>query len=73
MLILKRSNSAVQFISPVPACNSVCGLQPPDTETAQELEEEVNKTPEPKPWISLGSEIEIEEESVKETREKVLR
>ena len=29
--------------------------------------------PEPKDWISLGSEKEIEESSVKETRRKVMR
>lgn len=35
------------------------------------MEDEVKKPPEPKGWISLGSEREIEEESVKETRKKV--
>lgn len=37
------------------------------------FENEVNKTPEPKQWISLGSEKEIDEESIKETRQKVLQ
>ncbi|KAJ0065443.1 hypothetical protein NL108_010717, partial [Boleophthalmus pectinirostris] len=32
---------------------------------------EICKTPEPKPWVSLGSELEIEEESVRDTKEKV--
>lgn len=36
------------------------------------FENEVNKTPESKQWKSLGSEREIDEESVKETRKKVL-
>uniref|UniRef100_A0A3P8N6Q8 Dynein axonemal intermediate chain 3 n=1 Tax=Astatotilapia calliptera TaxID=8154 RepID=A0A3P8N6Q8_ASTCA len=35
------------------------------------LEDDVSKTPEPKPWISLGSELEVDQESVKETREKL--
>lgn len=54
-------------------CNSLCVLQPPEPETPEVFENEVNKTPEPKPWISLGSEQEIEEESIKETRKKVLQ
>uniref|UniRef100_A0A3B4UMA1 Dynein axonemal intermediate chain 3 n=2 Tax=Seriola dumerili TaxID=41447 RepID=A0A3B4UMA1_SERDU len=46
-------------------------LSPPEPETPVVIENEVSKTPEPKPWISLGSELEIDEESVKETREKL--
>uniref|UniRef100_A0A8P4G9M5 Dynein axonemal intermediate chain 3 n=1 Tax=Dicentrarchus labrax TaxID=13489 RepID=A0A8P4G9M5_DICLA len=46
-------------------------LNPPEPETSQVLENVVNKTPEPKEWISLGSELEIDEESIKETREKL--
>ncbi|XP_071342532.1 dynein axonemal intermediate chain 3 isoform X2 [Trachinotus anak] len=48
-------------------------LNPPEPETPGvfESESEVNKTPEPKQWISLGSELEIDEESVKETRGKL--
>ncbi|GAA6221340.1 WD repeat-containing protein 63 [Lates japonicus] len=46
-------------------------LNPPKPETPGVLENEVIKTPEPKEWISLGSELEIDEESVKETREKL--
>nr|XP_019954018.1 PREDICTED: WD repeat-containing protein 63 isoform X2 [Paralichthys olivaceus]XP_019954019.1 PREDICTED: WD repeat-containing protein 63 isoform X2 [Paralichthys olivaceus] len=47
-------------------------LNPPEPEEIPaEIECEVNKTPEPQKWISLGSELEIEEESVKETREKL--
>ncbi|XP_067452451.1 dynein axonemal intermediate chain 3 [Thunnus thynnus] len=47
-------------------------LNPPEPETPEVFLNEVNnKTPEPKQWISLGSEQEIEEESVKETREKL--
>ncbi|XP_034437960.1 WD repeat-containing protein 63 isoform X1 [Hippoglossus hippoglossus] len=47
-------------------------LTPPQPEEEPvEIECEVNKTPEPKEWISLGSEVEIENESVKETREKL--
>jgi len=53
--------------------NSVCVLQPPEPETPEVFENEVDKTPEPKEWISLGSELEIDEESVKETREKALQ
>ncbi|XP_059197452.1 dynein axonemal intermediate chain 3 [Centropristis striata] len=49
-------------------------LNPPEPETPEVLEYEmkVNKTPEPREWISLGSEKEIEEESFKETREKLM-
>ncbi|XP_041862444.1 dynein intermediate chain 3, axonemal [Melanotaenia boesemani] len=46
-------------------------LEPPEPETLEVSENEVNKTPESKPWISLGSEKEIDEESIKETREKL--
>ncbi|KAM4549120.1 dynein axonemal intermediate chain 3 [Odontesthes bonariensis] len=46
-------------------------LQPPEPETPEVFENEVDKIPEPKEWISLGSELEIDEESVKETREKL--
>ncbi|XP_029285354.1 LOW QUALITY PROTEIN: dynein axonemal intermediate chain 3 [Cottoperca gobio] len=46
-------------------------LEPPQPKTPEVFEREVNKTPEPKPWISLGSELEIDEESFKETREKL--
>ncbi|XP_006804082.1 WD repeat-containing protein 63 [Neolamprologus brichardi] len=45
-------------------------LQPPQPEII-ELVDDVIKTPEPKPWISLGSELEVDQESVKETREKL--
>ncbi|KAK2835208.1 hypothetical protein Q5P01_015692 [Channa striata] len=43
----------------------------PEPETPEVIEEEVKKTPEPKEWISLGSEQEIEEEAVRETRERL--
>ncbi|XP_040896700.1 dynein intermediate chain 3, axonemal [Toxotes jaculatrix] len=46
-------------------------LRPPEPETPAVFESEVNKTPEPKQWISLGSELEIDEEFVRETREKL--
>ncbi|XP_072244882.1 dynein axonemal intermediate chain 3 [Leuresthes tenuis] len=46
-------------------------LEPPKPETPEVFENEVDKTPEPKEWICLGSELEIDEESVKETREKL--
>nr|XP_046246791.1 dynein axonemal intermediate chain 3 isoform X2 [Scatophagus argus] len=46
-------------------------LNPPKPETVEVLKNEINKTPEPKQWISLGSEQEIDEESVKETRKKL--
>lgn len=66
----------------MPFCNFVCTLQPseidevnktPETETPAALEVEVNKPPKQKPWVSLGSENEIEAESVKETRPRVLQ
>lgn len=47
-------------------------LQPPTPEE-QEAEEEVEGPPRPKHWIGLGSEHEIEAESVRETRKKVQR
>ncbi|XP_070688343.1 dynein axonemal intermediate chain 3 [Pempheris klunzingeri] len=46
-------------------------LNPPEPETSQVLENEVNKTPGPKQWISLGSEQEIDEDSIKETRKRL--
>lgn len=46
-------------------------MKPPEPETTEEIGQEVCKTPEPKPWVSLGSELEIEAESVKESRPKV--
>ncbi|KAK5930505.1 hypothetical protein CgunFtcFv8_026733 [Champsocephalus gunnari] len=48
-------------------------LNPPQPEAPEVCENEVHKTgrSEPKPWISLGSEQEIEEESFKESREKL--
>ncbi|XP_049588016.1 dynein axonemal intermediate chain 3 isoform X2 [Syngnathus scovelli] len=46
-------------------------LNPPEAEPEEEMEIEI-QTPEPKEWISLGSEKEIDEESVKETREKFI-
>ncbi|XP_041647304.1 dynein intermediate chain 3, axonemal [Cheilinus undulatus] len=46
-------------------------LNPPEPETPEVLENEVKKTPEPKKWISQGSEKEIEKESLRETREKL--
>ncbi|XP_069560869.1 dynein axonemal intermediate chain 3 [Brachyistius frenatus] len=46
---------------------------PPEPETPEVFEEEVIKTPEPRKWICLGSDWEIDEESVKETREKICR
>uniref|UniRef100_A0A3Q1GZC3 Dynein axonemal intermediate chain 3 n=1 Tax=Acanthochromis polyacanthus TaxID=80966 RepID=A0A3Q1GZC3_9TELE len=46
-------------------------LSPPEPETPEAFESEVSKTPQPKLWISLGSEQEIDEESVTETREKL--
>lgn len=54
-------------------CSSVCVLTPPQAAVSEVVELERIKTPEPKQWISLGSELEIEEETVKETRDKVLR
>ncbi|KAF0041850.1 hypothetical protein F2P81_005382 [Scophthalmus maximus] len=53
--------------------NSFFMVKPPEPEETQgESEWEVCRTPESKEWISLGSELEIEEESVTETREKLL-
>ncbi|KAI4828532.1 hypothetical protein KUCAC02_022614 [Chaenocephalus aceratus] len=48
-------------------------LNPPQPEAPEVCENEVHKTgrSEPKPWISLGSEQEIDEESFKEGREKL--
>ncbi|XP_057697314.1 dynein axonemal intermediate chain 3 isoform X4 [Corythoichthys intestinalis] len=45
-------------------------LNPPETESKENVIEEI-KTPEPREWISLGSEKEIEEETMKETRGKL--
>lgn len=47
-------------------------VQPPEPQKDVVLEDEVKKPPEPKGWTSLGSEREIEEESAKETRKRVL-
>lgn len=61
------------FLS-VHSCNAVSVLQPPEPETLEVSENEVNKTSEqPKHWISLGSEQEIDEESIKESRKKALQ
>ncbi|XP_072294575.1 dynein axonemal intermediate chain 3 [Eucyclogobius newberryi] len=46
-------------------------LHPPKPPTPVESVIEICRTPEAKPWISLGSELEIEEESVRNTREKL--
>ncbi|KAG9350910.1 hypothetical protein JZ751_024799 [Albula glossodonta] len=49
-------------------------LNPPVTADAQALEDEMEfmcKTPEPKPWVSLGSDLEIMEESVADTRARL--
>ncbi|XP_064189536.1 dynein axonemal intermediate chain 3 [Anguilla rostrata] len=51
-------------------------LNPPVSVDEQALEDElldsfICKTPEPKPWVSLGSEQEIEEESVVDTRSRL--
>ncbi|KAM7388182.1 hypothetical protein PAMP_024376 [Pampus punctatissimus] len=46
-------------------------LSPPEPETQEVFLNEVTKTPATNQWISLGSEQEIDEESVKETREKL--
>nr|XP_033478376.1 WD repeat-containing protein 63 isoform X2 [Epinephelus lanceolatus] len=46
-------------------------LSPPELETPEIFENESIKTSEPKQWISLGSEREIDEESFKESREKL--
>ncbi|XP_077389587.1 dynein axonemal intermediate chain 3 [Festucalex cinctus] len=45
-------------------------LNPPETEPEEDLVDEI-KTPEPKEWISLGSEKEIDEETVKQARAKL--
>ncbi|MED6277784.1 hypothetical protein CHARACLAT_017031, partial [Characodon lateralis] len=44
----------------------------PETEASDVFEAEANKTPRSKHWISLGSEKEIDEELLKETREKLM-
>uniref|UniRef100_A0A4W4E163 WD repeat domain 63 n=1 Tax=Electrophorus electricus TaxID=8005 RepID=A0A4W4E163_ELEEL len=49
---------------------------PPGMEEEEEEGDElleVQKTPEPKPWLSLGSEREIQEESVTDTRPRVYK
>ncbi|KAM4629289.1 dynein axonemal intermediate chain 3 [Polymixia lowei] len=51
-------------------------LSPPEAEEKVAVEDEtsevlVDRSPEPKPWVPLGSEQEIEEESFKESREKL--
>ncbi|XP_034559103.1 WD repeat-containing protein 63 isoform X2 [Notolabrus celidotus] len=46
-------------------------LIPPETESPEEIENDIIKTPEPRLWISHGSEQEIEKESIKETQEKL--
>ncbi|XP_035996774.1 WD repeat-containing protein 63 [Fundulus heteroclitus] len=46
-------------------------LKPPEIEATEVFEAEVNKPPQPKHWISLGSEKEIGEDCLKETREKL--
>uniref|UniRef100_A0A3B5ALS7 WD repeat domain 63 n=1 Tax=Stegastes partitus TaxID=144197 RepID=A0A3B5ALS7_9TELE len=46
-------------------------LSPPEPETPEVFENEVSETPHPKHWISFGSEQEIDDESVTETRKKV--
>ncbi|XP_041790507.1 dynein intermediate chain 3, axonemal [Chelmon rostratus] len=46
-------------------------INPPEPETPEVFEEEVSKIPEPKQWMHLGSEQEIDEESIKETRKKL--
>ncbi|XP_056270650.1 dynein axonemal intermediate chain 3 [Pseudoliparis swirei] len=49
-------------------------LNSPEPETPEVFEDEVVKSPEPKPWISLGSEQEIVEEYVSEKRRyKILK
>lgn len=50
-----------------------CVQQPPSPEEKEALEDEVKGPPRPKHWIGLGSEHEIEKESVRETRKKVQR
>ncbi|XP_036377329.1 dynein intermediate chain 3, axonemal [Megalops cyprinoides] len=50
-------------------------LNPPESIGEEAQEESADaflcKTPEPKPWVSLGSELEIEEESTVESRERI--
>lgn len=46
-------------------------LQPPSPEVKEVVEEEEKVPSGPRQWIGLGSEREIEEESTKETRNKV--
>lgn len=58
---------------PAPFCDSLRVLQPPVLETEEVFEIEVNKTPEPQPWIPQGSEREVDEEADRETRERVLQ
>nr|XP_020458559.1 WD repeat-containing protein 63 isoform X1 [Monopterus albus] len=53
-------------------CNPLDVVQPPEPETPDVFQNEANKSREPKQWISLGSEKEIDEESVIETRGKLL-
>uniref|UniRef100_A0A3B5AIP0 WD repeat domain 63 n=1 Tax=Stegastes partitus TaxID=144197 RepID=A0A3B5AIP0_9TELE len=48
-------------------------LSPPEPETPEVFENEVSETPHPKHWISFGSEQEIDDESVTETRKKALQ
>uniref|UniRef100_A0A3Q3VLL7 Uncharacterized protein n=1 Tax=Mola mola TaxID=94237 RepID=A0A3Q3VLL7_MOLML len=43
-------------------------LNPPQPETQETSDDEIIKTPEPKEWVSLGSEREVDEESVKESK-----
>ncbi|XP_015210607.2 dynein axonemal intermediate chain 3 isoform X2 [Lepisosteus oculatus] len=48
--------------------------EPTDADVVEEeslLEMPVYKTPEPHPWVSLGSEVEIEEESVKDSKKRL--
>lgn len=51
---------------------SVWVLQALDMEASDVFDAAVKKPPKPKHWVSLGSEKEIEEESLKKTREKVV-
>ncbi|KAM6943536.1 dynein axonemal intermediate chain 3 [Xenentodon cancila] len=46
-------------------------LRPPEPKTPEVFENRDQKTEEPKRWISLGSEKEIDADSVKKTREKL--
>lgn len=48
-----------------------CVLQPPSPEEKEVLEDEVKGPSGPRQWIGLGSEREIEEESVREMRKTV--